>query len=203
MSARFKLPLWSKSLVFVVLAVFVSTMALLTKAAFDVRELSGLATQPQYMRRCLNKIAEFQDLPGEYELKAGIDFEVLKITICAIEHAPDRQQIVLFSCIQEQPPSLDSKAILERAYDYGINTQTASAKFVDLKKKGDVTVAGRTMPYMLGQLKDRENRKYEGLVGCIYLKELKKTVLVYALEPSGKELDAQVCFNLLEKIKKF
>lgn len=198
-----RLPAWSKALVVIVLAVFAGTMTLFTKSVFELRTLSQLVRDPAYVRKCVDKIADLPNpLPEGYKAELGIDFELLRLSIVSIRHVPGEQQLVLFSVVTEQPANADSKVLLERFYDYGINTPSVSARFTDLKSKGEIQVAGETMPYMLGQLSD-SRRKFEGMIACLYLKQKKKTFLAYALEPSGKPLDPEILTRLLKNIKKF
>ncbi|HEY9787209.1 MAG TPA: hypothetical protein V6D17_17600 [Candidatus Obscuribacterales bacterium] len=196
------LPLWSRIIIGLVIAAFSGTMIFASKCVFDIKELARLAVDPAYIAMCAGKIADFPEpLPEGYSYKVGLDLQPFQISIVTLEHAADQQQMVFFS-VRDQTPDVDAKSLLSRAYDYGINTPTASAHFTDLKMKGEITVAGETAPYMSGQLTDREGRKYEGLIACIRPKGQKKTILIYALEPPGKPLNTDICFDLLKKIKK-
>jgi hypothetical protein len=118
----------------------------------------------------------------------------------AIDHKEDQQKILFLGHLQDEPDAIETKQLLDRAYDFGITTDAVTCKFTDVKTKGDLQVGTDKMLYMTGDLKDQGGNLYQGVVGCVRSVPKKKTVLVYSLSPQGKALNLDTCFNLLKSL---
>jgi len=118
-----------------------------------------------------------------------------------IEHEPDGQQIVIVSSPQEEP--VDSKEILEKAYEIGINTGKTAAHFRSILQRGETEVAGLPMPYVVGEIEDTNQNIMHGMMGGINLKDKHRAVLVYGVQPEGDSYNMTETQDLLRCIRGF
>ncbi len=195
------LPLWSKVLISLVLLVVGSFLFSTTRAITYCRNIVIMSTDPANMKRCADKVAPFPDpLPAGYAYTCGVDLDVMKLVLLAVDHTEDQQKTLFLCHLQDDPDAIETKQLLDRAYDFGITTDTAACKFTDVKTKGDLQIGPDKMLYMTGVLKDQSGHIYEGVVGCIRSIPKKKTVLIYSMSQPGKALNLDNCFNLLKSL---
>jgi hypothetical protein len=195
------LPIWSKALILLVLLVFGGFLFVSSRVITGVRSLVINSTNADYIKRCAQKVAPFPEpLPAGYEYTCGVDIDFLRLVMVAIDHKEDQQKILFLGHLQDEPDAIETKQLLDRAYDFGITTDAVTCKFTDVKTKGDLQVGTDKMLYMTGDLKDQGGNLYQGVVGCVRSVPKKKTVLVYSLSPQGKALNLDTCFNLLKSL---
>lgn len=196
-----KLPIWSKALIGFVILAFGGFLFLSTEWIFGVRNIVLNSTDKKNMEHCAQLVAEFpQPLPPEYEYTCGVDLSVINLILLAVDHVPDKQKIIFLCHIRDSNAEIDTKQMLDRAYDFGITTDVAVCRFTDIKKKGDLQVGPDKMLYMTGNLKDQTGRIYEGVAGCVRSTAKRKTLFVYSLSQPGKALNLDNCFNLLKSL---
>lgn len=189
------------------------------------KSLAKQSVEPEVIRRTAQQIAQLPDpLPPGYKYQLCIPFAPF-ITSVSIMHEDDKQLITLFSALagSEQDP----KEMASRAFDMGINPlasisgdePTPVLRFQEVKSKGEETIAGQKMPYIVGEIagpsgtpqddsgqakKEKADKKErQGMVGCICVKEAKKIILIYALQTSDSPYNQQVTMDLLKTIKGF
>lgn len=197
-SAKAGLPVWSKVLIALVVLGFSAGLLLCGSGIVLVRDLTLKSIDPQYIASAAQQIAQFPNpLPPGFEYKTGVSLG--PIAVVKVEHAASKQQILLMTAYDPDKAGLDDEKLLAKEFDIGINTPFMSAKFKDLKKKGQEQLDGITMPYMVGKAEDQLDRLGEGMIGYIKVGP-HKTVKVYALQPEG-ELALDITFELLKKIK--
>ena len=108
-------------------------------------------------------------------------------------------QILCYRNVFEDDPQL----FLNRAIDLGDKAVAMPNKIRAVQSKGKETVCGSQMPYIVGEFSDERKRNVEGMIACICIKEKRKTILIYALEPPGTPYNLQVTMDLLKSIKSF
>jgi len=195
------LPLWSKALILLVLIVFGGFLFVVSQVITGTRNLVLNSTKPEYIQKCAQKLAPFPEpLPDGYKYVCGFDINLMKLVVVAIDHTEDHQKILFLGHLEDEPEAIDTKELLDRAYDFGITTDSVTCKFTDVKTKGDLQIGNEKMLYMTGDLKDQGGNLYQGVVGCVRSVEKKKTLLVYSLSPQGKALNLDTCFNLLKSL---
>ena len=123
--------------------------------------------------------------------------------ILVVNHAPDNLSIQLFSDPQaEATDATDAHNFLERALDVSSNGYPAP-KIQAVKSKGQTTICGQEMAYIVGEFKDPQDRIAEGMIGCICVKNKHKTILIYAVEPPGTSFNLETVMSLLKSAKSF
>ncbi len=196
------MPLWATLLsCFVVLTICTVSTGVFTFFMF-ARRISVDATIPERMRSTASKIAQFEEpLPAGYKYLMAADFQVMRLLV--LEHEPSHQQIAFYG-LSGLASEKDSKNLLDRAYDMGINTVYTVAKFHDLKSRGSEKVAGCDMSYLIGEFTDPSTRrKADGLVGCVSLNKAAKNILIYSYPDRDHAYNQQVTMDLLKSIKGF
>jgi hypothetical protein len=202
--AKRPLPVWARIIVALVLTAIVS----LTYGAFRLADWIGImardAIDAKKMPVVAAEIGAFpQPLPDGYKYEYAYD---LPVPFVQIHHDSDNQLIqvmliLLDGSIVEDDPEL----FINRAIDSGgipMPTQMPN-KIHAIKLKGKQIIAGHRMPYIVGEFYDEKGRNVEGMIGCICIKEKRKTILIYALEPFGTPYNLQVTMDLLKSIKSF
>ncbi|HNB22091.1 MAG TPA: hypothetical protein PKZ32_06735 [Candidatus Melainabacteria bacterium] len=198
---KHSLPLWSKSLIALVFIGVAGFLYTATSIILEFRTISLRSTDKAYMQVCAQKIARFpQPLPAGYEYTYDLDFDWFNVALLVVEHVSDKQKIYFICHLNDSSEAIAAKELLDRFYDIGITTESATCKFTDVKTKGELEVGSEKMLYMTGLLKDANGRVYEGLVGCIRNTQKKKTLLVWSLSEPGKALNMEVCTNLLKSL---
>lgn len=196
-----RLPIWSKILVFLVILVVGSFLTSMTRSILYIRNMVIMSTDPGNMKRCAVKVAPFPEpLPAGYVYSCGVDFDIGNMVLLAVDHVEDKQKVLFLCHLQDDTDAVETKQLLDRAYDFGITTDTAACKFTDVKSKGELPIGPDKMLYMTGVLKDQTGKIYEGVVGCARSKAKKKTLLIYSLSQPGKALNLGNCFNLLKSL---
>jgi hypothetical protein len=199
--AKRRLPGWARIIVTLVLISLVS----LTYGAFQLADWIGImakdAIDPKKMPVVAAEIGAFPEpLPAGYRYEYAYDFPVPYVQI---HHDPDNQLMQLLwdrNLIEEDP-----ELFLNRAIDLGgmaVPNQMPN-KIHAIKSKGNESIAGHRMPYIVGEFYNENGKNVEGMIGCICVKEKRKTILIYALEPVGTPYNLQVTMDLLKSIKSF
>ncbi len=212
-SNKTNLPTWAVTLMALVVFIYLGVFIGGVRIAFVAKNILEQAIDPKKVKQVAHDIAKFAEpLPTGFQYGLGLDLGALKML--TIEHNPDKQQILLLS--QTDGEDADSgtasvaQAVLKRIYDGGINIPTAgptiSAHFLSQKAHGEVQIADDKMCYIVGELADTENKRLEGLVGCILLRTAKKTnrtISVYAIQPDGQPYSLDETLRLLNSISGF
>ncbi len=161
------------------------------------------ANVPEKMQATAQEIAQFpQPLPEGYKFLMAANFEIMQCAV--IEHEPSHQQMAFYTVLPMAVTAEDSKNMLERAYDAGINSTYIAAKFHGLKSHGTVTVLGQQMNYLLGEFTDQlTGRKGDGFVGMISINKPAKNILIYSYPDRDHAYNQQVTMNLLNSLKGF
>jgi hypothetical protein len=120
-----------------------------------------------------------------------------------VSHQPDNQ-LIQFLCYPNTGDD-DPEFFLSRAIDLSDTALPSMApnKIHSVKSKGEEVIDKRRMAYIVGEFYDEKKKSVEGLIGCICIKEKRKTILIYALEPSGTPYNLPVTMDLLKSIKSF
>jgi hypothetical protein len=202
--AKRSLPVWAR----IIVALVLTTLVSLTYGAFQLADwvvfMARDAIDPKKMPVVAAEIGAFpQPLPEGYKYEYAYD---LPVPFVQIHHDSDNQliqvlQILWDGSIVEDDPEL----FLNRAIDSGgvpMPTQMPN-KIHAIKVKGKDSIAGHRMPYIVGEFYDEKGKNVEGMIGCICIKEKRKTILIYALQPSGTPYNLQVTMDLLKSIKSF
>jgi hypothetical protein len=210
LSNKTNLPTWAVTLMAMVVFIYLGVFIGGVRIAFVAKNILEQAIDPKKVKQVAHDIAKFAEpLPTGYQYGLGLDLGALKML--TIEHNPDKQRILLLSQTDgEDADSGTGQAVLKRIYDGGINIPTTgsaiSAHFLSQKAHGEVQIAHDKMCYIVGDLVDTENKRLEGLVGCILLRTAKKTnrtISVYSIQPDGQPYNLDETLRLLNSISGF
>jgi hypothetical protein len=211
-------PFWATGVIIIVA---------ITYLLFFLAGLASIRAMQRIVREALDfknavvvagNIAQFpESLPAGYRYKIALGVNADKIfswfgfpldktneltkkdvNFLAIEHDPDKQQIVFLST--PDPESKDSLELLNNNYALSTVSGGAATRFKSRKSKGEMNVAGQAMPYIIGELDDSEAR--EGLMGCISLKDQHRIIWIYGLQNQTGDYNLPETQKLLESIGK-
>jgi hypothetical protein len=220
---RKSLPAWSKVLIALVVVSLGGVFASTISVFMYVRTIAKQASDPLAIKATAQAIAHFPEpLPAGYKYDLCINAAPFMQSV-TVEHDNDGQLVSLFAA--PNSASQDINALVSRAYDYGISPLFSSSndtigvqqKFQDVKSKGEETVGNEKMAYIVGELAESDQsqpgkqasgskpdkQKKQGMVGCIWAKESRKMILIYALQTSDSPYNQQVTMDLLKTIKGF
>jgi hypothetical protein len=202
MSRKRGLPLWANLLMAFVVTVIVSVSFSAFRFFMTIREMAIDAGKPETIAACAKRVADFPEpLPDGCKYLWACDLGYL--TLVVIEHGADKQQIALWCFQGELPPSVDSKSVLNNYYDLGMNTFYTVSKFHELKGHGTETIAGASMPYLVGEYVDATGHNAQGMVGLIGVNKAAKNILIYSYPDPPNAYNQQVTLDLLRAIKGF
>ncbi|HEY9778289.1 MAG TPA: hypothetical protein V6C81_31290 [Planktothrix sp.] len=204
------LPLWSRALITLVVLVFAALFAGGISTIYGIDRLGKLMNDPAYVAGAAHDIAQFPaPLPHGYHYLVGLSLPALGaegIAAVTVEHDPDKQ-LTTFICVgSDASESEDVQDLLERGYSVGPFMLNTCAKFVTLKQKSKMTVAGHEMSYIIGDTVNKlTDEKGQGMVGCMQIPQKggRKNILIYALQNSNVTYNQQITLNLLNSIKSF
>jgi len=204
-----KLPTWAVSLIALVISVYLGVFAVGVRLALVAKDILEQANDPNKIKEVAQEIAKFPALlPTNYHYVLGLDLGPLKMV--TIEHEPDKQQILLVCQVGLYDRGTSAKDVVSDIYDSGINIptngRTISGHFVSRKSHGEVEVAGEKMCYIVGEISASENKKLEGMVGCILAsnpKNIQRTILISAVEPNGQPYSLEETVGLLNCLSGF
>jgi len=223
-------PIWATAVIAIVvisfLCFFLGGLALIRA----VQEIVKEAGDPKNALVVATNVAQFpSSLPDGYHYKLAIGVNTDKmmswfglptnkaslltkkdLNLLAIEHEPDKQQIVFLSTptVFLSGPELEAKDSTELLNDdfsaNAISGGTAT-RFRTRKSKGVFNIAGLSMPYIIGELDDGEPdeaKAKEGLMGCLLLKDQKRVLRIYGLQYESGSYNLPETQTLLESIGK-
>jgi hypothetical protein len=203
-----RLPSWAVALIAFVLFTYLGVYICGVKIIFVAKDILDQAVDPNRIRQIAHDIAKLPDpLPESYQYRLGLDLGPLELV--TIEHEPDKQKILLVSEVGLDDLGDSAALAIRHIYDNGVNiptnVSTVSAHFVSQKSQGQLEIAGKQMCYIIGELRDSENKKLEGMVGCIEADrpKVKRYIIIYALEPSGQPYSLEITLKLLNSISGF
>lgn len=199
---RKPLPTWSKVMIAFVLVSMVGSIVLFVFAMFFLQKMARQATDPKLVVQVAKQIADFPEpLPNGYRWEVGVSVpKIVPIVSANLSHQPDNQVIEF---LLDRPKQYeDAKTYLDRALQLGGNDVLPS-QICTIEKRGEETIAGEKMTYIVGEFKSAGDNKMGGMVGCLSIKNKRKTILIYAFQPSGSPYNAKVTTDLLNSIKGF
>jgi len=201
-SARTGLPFWAKLLICLVVLFMGAAISGSFVGLMYIQRLSREANDPAAILRNAAKIAQFpQPLPEGYRFVLGL--HLFYIVLVVIDHKSDHQQMFIYCLRDAAGADQDAKNLLDRAYDVGLNTNSTTTKFKELKSTGTAEVGGLVMPYRIGTYQDTSGKAAEGMVGCICVNKPIKNILIYSYPAPGNAYNHDVTMNLLKSIKGF
>lgn len=194
------LPTWAKVLIGIVVIGMLGVAGVVGAGIYFVSKMSNEATDPQAIARTAAQVATFQEpLPAGYKFVMGIG--LAGYNLVTAEHEPEEQTIILISYPVKQKES--AQEILDRMFDSGLSAGSVNAQFSGEKTKGEMGVAGQSMPYVLSTVTDGSGKDFKGLLGCIQVPDKNKTVLVYGMQPEGDTYKLEITEGFLKAVKKF
>lgn len=204
--ARKPLPLWSRLLVVLVSFMFFSSIYGVVMGTVAFKRAFENCQETAHIKQVAQRILKFPaPLPEGYKYSLGVDldFFTANIKFVGIDYKEGKQQL-LFVALNSVNPERSTRVMLQSAYDIGVNTPGVSGRFTETLSRGRWTFEGSSMPYIIGKLKDIDDKEHVGLVACMLMPEKKKTLFLYAVEPGEKEkFDINVCVDLLKEIRGF
>jgi hypothetical protein len=192
------LPTWAKVLIGLVIVVILGVGGLVVGGIVFFQNASKQWTDPVAIAKVSQSIADFPEpLPEGYKYLMGMDLAGIKTV--TVEHADDKQTIIIMSFPKKD--KTDAQTMVNELFEKGVKTQQTQAKFEDVKSKGTETVAGLSMPYIIGTMTDNTGNKAEGMVGCIVSETKSETIFIYGMQPQGAPYNLQATLQLLKSIK--
>jgi hypothetical protein len=195
-----RLPVWSKILIGLTASILVFFGYFIFRFADLAHDFSINATNPVKVAAIAKKIARFpQPLPEGYEFETAYS---IGQDILNIRHKPDGQTVTFLSGPYTQE---DSKKALDRVSGQPIGGRALFAPMEKEKSRGELTIGGETMPYIVGEFGSKETtgQIVEGLIGCLSLKKQGKTIIINALPGAGSSYNLKVTTDLLQSIEGF
>lgn len=120
----------------------------------------------------------------------------MSVNFLVIDHNPDKQEIVIASAPQLKDST--AKENLEDAYERGISTGTNAAHFTSVVRRGAVQVAGHPMIYLTGEAEDALQKKRQAMIGCLTIKDERRDITIYGLQPQAQSYDLDETKQLLD-----
>ncbi len=193
-----KMPTWAKALIVLVIVGIVGLTTMAIGAVFFVQKIYRDALDPAMITKAAGEIAVFSEpLPKGYKYLMGFSNKELGIDLLAIDNSGGQFLMVLKYPEKEE----DATKLVDRSYESGFSTPQATAKFESVKSRGEFTVGGQKMPYVLGNMTDQEGRKLQGLVGCVVKKDTHEAIVLYGVQMPGKDYDMDITEGFLQTIK--
>jgi len=203
------LPVWARIIVSLVVATMVGVGYASVRGVSMMQQMAQDSCDPQKQRLISRKVADFPEpFPAGYSIDKAISIGMPMLAtsakdILVIKHVPDNLSIQLFSDPQADPAdATDARNFLDRAIEVSSNGYPAP-KIQAVKSKGQTTICGQEMAYIVGEFKDPQERKIEGMIGCICVKDKHKTILIYAVEPPATPFNLETVMSLLKSVKSF
>lgn len=203
------LPVWARIIVSLVVATLVGVGYGAVRGVSMMQQMARDSCDPQKQRLISRNVADFPDpLPAGYSIDKAISIGMPMLAasakdILVIKHAPDNLSIQLFSDPQAEPSdATDARNFLDRAIEVS-SIGYPAPKIQAVKSKGQTTICGQEMAYIVGEFKDPQERKIEGMIGCICIKDKNKTILIYAVEPPATSFNLETVMSLLKSVKSF
>ena len=198
------LPTWAKVLIGLVLVGVIVFIIGVVGLIWFFQKTVKEAQDPAAIAKTAKEVARFPDpLPEGYKYTFALP--LAGINTVSVEHEPSKQMIMFISYPQVEKSS--PQELVDKVYQAGIQTPGQSdikgGKIEDIKSRGTETVAGETMPYIVGTLTDKSGTKFEGMVGCLVSPAEKKTVFIYGMQPTGGDYKLDATMDLLKQIKGF
>ncbi len=204
--ARKPLPLWSRLLIVLVSMMFFGSIYGIVLGTVSFKKAFENCQETSHIKQVAQKILKFPTpLPSGYKYSLGVDLDFfgMNVKFVGIDYKEGKQQL-LFVSLNSINPDRSPRTMLQSAYDIGVNTPSVSGKFTETLSKGRWTFEGSSMPYIVGKLKDVDDKEHVGLVACMIMPEKKRTLFLYAVEPGEKEkFDINVSMGLLKEIRGF
>jgi hypothetical protein len=206
---RLSLPLWARIVVALVAASLVGLGYMVVRGVAMVQHLAHDSIDPNKQKQVVQTVAQFPDpLPEGYSIERAISIGVPGVDtsrkdIVILKHVPDNLSVQLFSNPDaEGEDTIDARNYLDRAMEVSSSGYPA-AKIQAVKSKGQTTICGQEMAYIVGEFKDPQDQKFSGMIGCICVRNKHKTILLFAVEPPGTPFNLETVMSLLKSVKSF
>ena len=204
-----RLPSWARIIVALVAATFVGSGYSVIRAVSMIQQMARDSTNPEKQWAIARNVADFpRPLPEGYVIDKAVTIAIPMVPksgkdILVVKHVPDNLSIQLFSDpLAEQSDATDARNFLDRAIQVN-SSGYPTPKIQAVKSKGQTTICGQEMAYIVGEFKDPQDRNSNGMIGCICVKDSHKTILIYALEPPGTAFNLETVMTLLKSVKSF
>ncbi len=204
-----RLPTWARILISLSAATIVGVGYGAVRGVSYIQNMARDSTNHDLQKAIAQNIAKFPDpLPGGFVIDKAIHIAIPMVPksgkdILVVKHVPDNLSIQLFSDpLAEQADATDARNFLDKAIQVNSGGYPAP-KIQAVKSKGQTTICGQEMAYIVGEFKDPQDRKSEGMMGCICVKDKHQTILIYAIEPPGTPFQLESVMRLLESVKSF
>ncbi|HEY9682561.1 MAG TPA: hypothetical protein V6C86_13355 [Oculatellaceae cyanobacterium] len=207
-----KLPAWARIIIAFSVASIVGVLYTAIRSVSLLQQAARESLDPSKQKAIAHHVADFPDpLPAGFSIDKALSIAIPLVPssgkdILVVKHVPDNLSIQLFSDpLSGQVETLEPREYLDRAMEVGGGSYL-TPKIQAVKSKGQTTIAGQEMAYIVGEFKDPKDvdeRKVEGMIGCICVKEKKKTILITALEPFGTSFNLDTVMTLLKSAKSF
>ncbi len=206
---RLSLPLWARLIVAFVVASLVGLGYMLVRGVAMMQQMAHDSIDPTKQKQVIQTVAQFPEpLPDGYSIDKAISIgmpgvESSRKDIVVLKHAPDNLNLQLFSNPEaEGEDTMDARNYLDRQIEVSSNNYPA-AKIQAVKSKGQTTICGQEMAYIVGEFKDPQDQKFSGMIGCICVRKKHKTILLYAMESPGTPFNIETVMSLLKSVKSF
>jgi hypothetical protein len=206
---RLSLPLWARLIVALVVALLVGFGYMIVRGVSMVQHLAHDSVDPTKQKQVVQTVAQFPDpLPNGYSIDRAISIGVPGVDysrkdIVVLKHLPDNLNLQLFSNPDaEGEDTMDARNYLDRQIEVS-SSGFPAAKIQAVKSKGQTTICGQEMAYIVGEFKDPQDQKFSGMIGCICVRNKHKTILLYAMEPPGTPFNLETVMSLLKSVKSF
>jgi hypothetical protein len=192
-----------------VVASLVGVGYMIVRGVAMMQHMAQDSVDPVKQKQVMHTVAEFPDpLPNGYSIDKAISIgmpgvETSRKDIVVLKHVPDNLSLQLFSNPDaEGEDTMDARNYLDRQIEVSSNNYPA-AKIQAVKSKGQTTICGQEMAYIVGEFKDPQDQKFSGMIGCICVRNKHKTILLYAMEPPGVPFNIETVMSLLKSVKSF
>lgn len=188
------LPVWAKTLVvLVVTTIFVGIVSLTSLVSFSA-SIAKKARNPAYITSVMQSVAQMPTpLPDGFSYQTAA--EISNYRFVSFLYQPD-DSLLAFITMPVDPKLDDSAQIVEQLSSKGLPGVSESFQ---VGKKGQETVAGHTMDYVVGKTMDSEGTGIGTMIGCTIDKGKNKQFLMYGWSLKG-DFDFGVAQKLLSAI---
>lgn len=189
------LPLWAKSLVVLVVTVFFVCIVSLTLLVNFSANIAKKAREPAYIAEVMQSTAQMPStLPDGFSYQTAA--EISNYRFVSFLYKPD-DSLMAFITMPVDAKLDDSAQIVQVLSSRGLPGVSESFQ---VSKKGQESVAGHTMDYIIGKTMDSEGTGIGTMIGCIVDKGKNKQFLMYGWSLKG-DFDFAVAKKLLDAIK--
>ena len=206
---RISLPLWARIIVAFTVAAMVGVAYVAVRGVSLIQHFTQDSIDPKKQKLVLAGVADFPEpLPDGYSVESAMNLGIpgsgeLGKAIVVLKHAPDNMTLQLFcNPDAEREDTIDARNFLDKMMQV-VGNGYPGAKMQAVKSKGQTTISGHEMAYIVGEFKDAQDKSFEGMIGCICVKDKHKTILLYAMEPPNAPFNLETVMGLLKSVRSF